>query len=253
MSLEGKSVIVVGAGAGMGEATALKYGRRGAEVLVTDVNGAAATAVAEAIRDDGGTAEPYEFDLRDRGQVADMVEAAVSHFGGLDVLAIVGAIYQNRTVGEMEEEFWDNMFQVDLKGPLYAIQAALPHMRESGGAIVTVTTGAAFYPIVGLSAYGAAKAGLVALGRVLALEENPKIRVNTVVPGPTMTEGVRTRPEPTKAVAETRQKNDYRSQLSSFRWLEPEEIADVIVWVSSDEASAVNGAIFRVDAGHYML
>jgi NAD(P)-dependent dehydrogenase (short-subunit alcohol dehydrogenase family) len=249
MSFESKSVIVSGAGSGMGEATALEYGRRGAKVLVADLNADAAERVTKAIREEGGIAEAHQFDLRESAEVTAMVEAAVEHFGRLDVLACVAGIYQNSVVEEMPKEFWDNMFRTNLEGPLAAIKAAIPHMKSRGGAIVNVGTGAAFYPVPGLSAYGASKAGLTALTRSVALEQSPGIRVNLVVPGPTMTGGVKARPKETAKVAAARAEHD----LPIGRWLDPQEIANVIVWASSDKASAVNGAILRVDAGHYML
>jgi NAD(P)-dependent dehydrogenase (short-subunit alcohol dehydrogenase family) len=258
MGFEGKSVIVVGAGAGMGEATALEYGRRGASVLVADLDAEQALRVAEVIHAAGGTAQPYAFDLRKPAEVQAMVNAAVEDFGGIDVLANVGAIYPHAHVDEMSEEFWDNLFAIDLKGPLVAMQAALPHLKKREGNIVNVASGAAFYAIPGLAAYSAAKAGLAALGRVVALESSPLVRVNTVVPGPTMTAGVRAG-EAARAAREAQEQVASRPQTPSSsastigRWLDPSEIADVIVWVSSEQAGAVNGAILRVDAGHMML
>ena len=233
----GKGVIVVGAGSGMGEATALEFGRQGASVLAADLDADAAARTVEAIRSAGGTAEAHRVDVRRRDEVFAMVDAAVERFGALDVLANVAAVYPTCPVEELTEQQWDDVFAVDLKGPLFACQAAVPQMKERGGAIVNVASGAAFYPIAGLAAYSAAKAGLVALGRVVAIEAGPQVRVNTVVPGPTSTPGTST---PNR-------------DPSIQRWLEPAEIADVIVWVSSDTAGAVNGALLRVDGGHYML
>ena len=239
MSFEGKSVVVMGAGAGMGQATAKEYGRRGAKVVVADIDAPAANRVVDAIRSEGGTAEAHEMDLRKREDVFGTIDAAVELFGGLDILANVGAVYPNASVDQMSEEFWDDVLGVDLKGPLFACQAAVPHLKKSGGVIVNVSSGAAFYAIPGLAAYSAAKAGLVALGRVVALEAGPSIRLNTVLPGPTLTQGA-------QAVA------GFALPLLG-RPLDPQEIADVIVWVSSDAASALNGALLRVDAGHMIL
>ena len=239
MSFEGKSVVVMGAGAGMGQATAKEYGRRGAKVVVADIDAPAANRVVDAIRSEGGTAEAHEMDLRKRKDVFGTIDAAVELFGGLDILANVGAVYPNASVDQMSEEFWDDVLGVDLKGPLFACQAAVPHLKKSGGVIVNVSSGAAFYAIPGLAAYSAAKAGLVALGRVVALEAGPSIRLNTVLPGPTLTQGA-------QAVA------GFALPLLG-RPLDPQEIADVIVWVSSDAASALNGALLRVDAGHMIL
>jgi NAD(P)-dependent dehydrogenase (short-subunit alcohol dehydrogenase family) len=239
MSFEGKSVVVMGSGAGMGEATAKEYGRRGAKVLVADIDASAANRVAEAIRGEGGTAEAHEMDLRSRADVFGTIDKAVGLFGGLNVLANVGAIYPNAMLDEMTEEFFDDMLAVDVKGPLFGCQAALPHLKKTHGAIVNVASGAAFYAIPGLAAYSAAKAALVALGRSVALEAGPTVRLNTVLPGPTLTQGA-------QAVA------GFELPLLG-RPLDPQEIADVIVWVSSDDASAVNGALLRVDAGHQIL
>jgi NAD(P)-dependent dehydrogenase (short-subunit alcohol dehydrogenase family) len=237
VSLHAKVVLVTGAGAGIGEAAALEYGRRGAHVVVTDIDLEAATRTFEAIRADGGTAVARRMDLRVRREVSDAVNGAVEEFGQLDILANVGAVYPQCRIAEMTDEFWDNVFAVDLKGPLFACQAALPHLQKSRGVIVNVASGAAFYPIVGLAAYSAAKAGLVALGRSLALEADGAVRVNTVVPGPTRTQGAPGNiPVPLLG-----------------RSLDPKEIADVIVWLSSDAAGAVNGALFRVDGGHVMI
>lgn len=237
MSLQGKVVVVTGAGAGMGEAAALEYGRRGAHVVAADIDLEAATRTSKAVRADGGTAEARRMDLRVRQEVSDAVNGAVDAYGRLDILANVGAIYPRCQIAEMTDEFWDNVFAVDLKGPLFACQAALPHLQKSRGVIVNVASGAAFYPIAGLAAYSAAKAGLIALGRALALESGGAVRVNTVVPGPTRTQGTGgTNPVPLLG-----------------RSLDPKEIADVIVWVSSDAARAVNGALFRVDGGYVMI
>ena len=180
-------------------------------------------------------------DLRKRADVFGTIDAAVELFGGLDILANVGAVYPQSPVEEMTEEFWDDVLSVDLKGPLFACQAAVPHLKKSGGVIVNVSSGAGFYAIPGLAAYSAAKAGLVALGRVIALEAGPSIRLNTVLPGPTATRGT--------GGGERAETN---VPLLGRR-LQPEELADVIVWVSSDAASALNGALLRVDGGYTIL
>jgi NAD(P)-dependent dehydrogenase (short-subunit alcohol dehydrogenase family) len=240
MSLAGRSVVVIGAGAGIGEATAVAYGKQGALVLVADIDGDAAQDTAAVIQTGGGTAQAHRMDFRRRSDVFGTIAAAVDRFGRLDVLANVGAIYPAVSFEEMTEELWDDVFAVDLKGPMFACQAALPHMKESGGVIINVASGAAFHGLPGLAAYSAAKAGLVALTRVVALEGGRNVRVNTVVPGPTATQGMQ---------------HDIPQIANPLlgRRLEPVEIADVIVWVSSDAAAVVNGALVRVDGGFMML
>jgi NAD(P)-dependent dehydrogenase (short-subunit alcohol dehydrogenase family) len=247
MNLEGKSVVVTGAGSGMagsgmGEATAVAYAERGAKVLAADIDADAARRVVDAIREAGGTAVVHQVDLRHRDEVNGMIDAALDHFGTIDILANVAGIYPHVPIEDMTEEFFDNVLAVDLKGPLFACQAAVRHMKKgAGGAIVNV----------------AAKAALVALGRSVALEGGPSIRVNSVLPGPTRHVGIESRrrsgevgrPGPTSTPLGS---NEIKLPLLD-RSLYAEEIADVIVWASSDAARAVNGALFRVDGGYFIL
>ncbi len=149
---------------------------------------------------------------------------------------------------EVIEEFWDRMLAVDLKGPFFACQAAVQQMRAQGGGgvIVHVASGAAFIGLEGQAAYSAAKGGLVSVGRVIAVEAAPHgIRLNTVVPGRTDTPGLRALGGSIPETSDELPANE--------RWMRPEEIAEVIVWCSSDDARMVNGALLRVDGGWRML
>jgi 3-oxoacyl-[acyl-carrier protein] reductase len=240
MNLDGKVVVVTGAGSGMGKAAALEYGRQGCSVLVADKDPDTAGQTETEIASAGGTAKAFQMDLRRKDEVFSTIDAAVDLFGKLDILANVAGIYPPAPFQEMTDEYWDDMLAVDLKGQMHACQAALPYLRQQHGAIVNVSSGAAFYALPGLAAYGAAKAGLVALGRVIALETSPYVRVNTVLPGPVASnEVIAARGLPATPLL--------------GRPLQPEEVADVIVWVSSDDAAAVNGALLRVDGGHVMI
>ena len=247
MRFSGKVVIVTGAGSGIGRAAALLYGTEGARVLAADIDADSASETALSIRDAGGEAGPFQVDLCGRAQAHAMVEAAVETYGQLDVLANVAAIYPRSPVAEMTEEFLDHVLAVDLKGPFFACQAALPAMQaQGGGVIVNVASGAAFMGLEELAAYSAAKGGLVSVGRVIALEAaRHGIRLNTVVPGRTETPGVRAAGGPIPETSDALPANE--------RWMQPEEIAEVIVWCSSDAAHMVNGALLRVDGGWQML
>ncbi len=248
MRFAGKVAIVTGAGSGVGRATALSFGEEGARVLAADIDPGSAGKTADAIRDAGGEAAPFQVDLSSRDRAHAMVEAGVDRFGRLDVLANVAAIYPRTAVEEVSEEFWERVLAVDLKGPFFACQAAVTRMKAQGGGgvIVNVASGAAFIGLQGQAAYSAAKGGLVSVGRVIAVETaRHGIRLNTVVPGRTDTPGLRALGDATPDTSDALPANE--------RWMRPEEIAEVIVWCSSDEASMVNGALLRVDGGWRML
>jgi NAD(P)-dependent dehydrogenase (short-subunit alcohol dehydrogenase family) len=159
----------------------------------------------------------------------------------------VAAIYPTANVLEVDEPHWDRVLGLDLRGVFFCCQEALRHMLERGsGAIVNVASGAAFRPIPGYIAYSAAKAGLVGMTRVLALEVARRgVRINVVSPGHTETEGVLASMPPDQRQAAAR-------QLASGRWLAPDEVASAIVYLCSDAASGVNGAILHVNAGNWM-
>ena len=248
MRFSGKVVIVTGAGSGMGRSTALLYGREEAHVLAADIDEGAAGKTAEEIRDAGGQATPHQVDLSGRDEAHAMIRAAVSAFGRLDILANVAGIYPTAPLERITEEQYDRVMAVDVKGPLFACQAAVEQMKAQGGggAIVNVASGAAFVALKDQAMYSAAKGGLVSMSRVVALEAAPYgIRVNVVVPGNTATQGVEMKigymPDSSDALP------------LNERWLRPDEIGEVILWCTSEAASMVNGALFRVDGGRRML
>src|SRR5262249_53885204 len=157
------------------------------------------------------------------------------------------AIYPKANVLEVTEAFWDQVISINLRGVFFCCQEAIRIMLGQGkGAIVNVASGAAFRAIEGHSAYSAAKAGLVGFSRVLALEAAREgIRVNVVAPGHTRSETalMSMGPEQVEAMAAT---------LVPGRFMTPEESAQAIVWLCSDAASGVNGAIINVNGGNHM-
>lgn len=237
MRFEGKTVLVTGAApGGMGEATATLFAKDGAQVAIVDIDAKAAGDVAAGIRDAGGMAKPFQADLRNRAQVFETVREVAASFGGLDILANVAGIYPQSPAADMTEEFFDNVLAVDLKGPIFTCQAALPHISARGGAIVNVASGAAFYGIGGLAAYSAAKAGLIAFSRVLAIEARPRVRVNVVVPGSMWS--------PRRADAVPKSEDVPLTK----RAVMPSQVAAAVLWCASAGAGAVDGAFIRVGA-----
>ncbi|MGZ6391523.1 MAG: SDR family oxidoreductase [Ktedonobacterales bacterium] len=184
-ALQGKVVLVTGAGSGLGEATALAFAAAGASVACLDVNGAAAERVSRdlAARDVASLA--LACDVSDAQAVFGGVERVVGQFGRLDVVVNCAAIDHTLSVAEMTVEQWDQVIGVNLRGPFLMAKAALPVMQRQGsGHIVNIASTAATRAWANASAYHASKWGLVGFGRGLGVEGRPDgIRVTTVIPG----------------------------------------------------------------------
>jgi NAD(P)-dependent dehydrogenase (short-subunit alcohol dehydrogenase family) len=236
-----------GAAAGSGRATALEFARAGAQVALVDVDGAGAEKVAREIEEAGGKGSAHAADLSRIEEIRGVFRRVLERHGRIDALANVAAIYPTANALEVDEQHWDRVLGLDLRGVFFCCQEALRHMLERGeGAIVNVASGAAFRPILGFIAYSAAKAGLVGMTRVLALEVARRgVRINVVAPGHTETDGVLGSMPPDERQAAAR-------HLPSGRWLAPDEVAAAIVYLCSDAASGVHGAILHVNAGNWM-
>ena len=248
MEFTGKTAIVTGAANGIGRATAVAFGKAGANVAAVDIDDDGAKRVAAQIEDTGGAATAYQADLTKPAQIKATVQQVVDTYGRVDALANVAAIYPRATVLEVTEEYWDRMMDLNLRAVFFCCQEALRVMLPQGsGVIVNIASGAAFRGIEGLSVYSAAKGGVVSLSRGLALEvARTGVRVNVVAPGNTDTDGIR-------ANLTQEQVDAAAAELVSGRWMEPEEIAAAILFLCSDAASGINGAIINVNGGNYMI
>ena len=248
MEFTGKTAIVTGAASGIGRATPVAFGKAGANVAAVDIDDAGAKRVAAQIEDTGGAATAYQADLTKPAQIKATVQKVVDTYGRVDALANVAAIYPRATVLEVTEEYWDRMMDLNLRAVFFCCQEALRVMLPQGsGVIVNIASGAAFRGIEGLSVYSAAKGGVVSLSRGLALEvARTGVRVNVVAPGNTDTDGIR-------ANLTQEQVDAAAAELVSGRWMEPEEIAAAILFLCSDAASGINGAIINVNGGNYMI
>jgi NAD(P)-dependent dehydrogenase (short-subunit alcohol dehydrogenase family) len=250
MDFSGKTAVVTGAASGIGRATAREFGRRGADVALLDIDGDGANRVAAELEILGCNAFTYEFDLQHREQLGGAFDAVYERFGRIDALANVAGIYPRAHVQDVTVEYWELVISVNLRAAFFCCQDALRVMEAQGsGSIVNVASGAAFRPIAGLSVYAAAKSGLVGMSRVLALEYARKgIRVNVVAPGHTSSDvqyedGSTADGAADWAAAE---------KLVPGRYMAPDESANAIVWLCSDDATGVNGAIVHVNGGNYM-
>ena len=244
-SLKGSVALVTGAGSGMGAATARVFAAEGAKVAVTDVNGGAAEAVAQAIGDAGGEAHAWALDVSVSERVQQVVTEIVDRFGGLDALVNNAGISIFKPIGEPDyDAAWDRGIAVMLTGTQRMIRAALPHLRRSKSPrIVNIASTEALGATAGHSAYSAAKAGITGLTRSLAVELGREgVTVNCICPGPINTGMTERIPDEQKAIYAKR-----RTALG--RYGEPEEVAHITVSLCLPAASYITGAVIPVDGG----
>ncbi|MCY4085861.1 MAG: SDR family NAD(P)-dependent oxidoreductase [Actinomycetia bacterium] len=258
MRLAGKTAVVTGGARGIGAATAVLLAREGASVLVADVNGAGADRVADTILKDGGTAEAFRVDVTDPAGVDEMMDRAIERLGGLEIVFNNAGIEGEMTpIEQTPIEEWHRVIDVNLTGTFLGCRAAVPRMRERrGGSIINVGSMMSFLALANAAAYCAAKSAVVMLTKATAIETaKDGIRVNVVCPGAVATpmqqhvlEGLRGHAFETEEELQTA-----RTELAAGhpmrRVAEPEEIADAVLFLASDESSYLTGSELRVDGG----
>lgn len=249
-SLEGKVAIVTGAAMGMGEATAKLFARAGAKVIAADINVEKGEAVVRAIMDAGGVAVFQKTDVSKSEDVQTMVATAVKEFGKLDVAVNNAALCpETKPLVEMDEDEFDTVIAVDLKGVALCMKYEIKQMLSNGngGSVVNIASVNGIRPQPDNSAYIAAKHGVIGLTKAAALENSPLgVRVNAVAPGAIDTPMLRS------ALDEHGYKEaDFVSYLSLFnRFGRAEEVAHANLWLASDLSSYVTGITLPVDAGY---
>ena len=247
--LQGKRAIVTGGGSGIGRAAALKLAEKGASVAVLDVSLEAAQHVVDRIIEAGGKALALLANVVDEAQVEDAVSKAEGHFGGLDtVLANAGIMLLGRdtVVTDLDLETWKQCIDVNLTGMFLTCKYGLRALQRNGKGSVVITgspTGS-YGCAPTFTAYSTSKAGTLGLMRILAIDYvKQNIRINAVMPGTTNSPLVTTLMEN----PETRAK--FLSMIPMERAADPSEIANVIAFLASDEASYVTGAAWYADGG----
>ena len=262
ISLKGKVALVTGAGRGIGRAIALELARAGAKIAVGDVHlakfqgeryyrlskrtsGAEEDVpTADAARELGTEAIGVEFDVADNAAVTSAVARVTKELGPIDVLVNNAGIVNNiAPIAQMQREAWDREMAVNLGGAFACIQATAPGMAERGwGRIVNISSVAAHIPSTMQPAYGASKAGLIALTKTVAKEYgNRGLTCNAVLPGLIGT--------PLALSMPTEMREDFAKQVPARRLGEPAEIAAVVTFLASPAASYVNGVEIPVDGG----
>jgi NAD(P)-dependent dehydrogenase (short-subunit alcohol dehydrogenase family) len=238
MKLEGKSVLITGGTSGIGRAAAERFAEAGANVIISGRDQARGDEVVRKIEQEGGRARFVAADLSNRSGARDLAEAV----GTVDVLVNNAGIFPFAPTHETTSEQVGDVLQVNVAAPFELTGALAPGMAARGeGAVINVSTMAASFGLPGLAAYGASKAAVELLTKAWAAEYGPQgVRVNAVAPGPTRTPGT----DPMGGALD-----ELAGTLPLGRPAEANEIARTIVFLASDDASYVNGAVLPVDGG----
>jgi NAD(P)-dependent dehydrogenase (short-subunit alcohol dehydrogenase family) len=252
---QGKAAFITGGGSGIGRATALAFAREGAAVTVFDINADAAASVASEISADGGRVLPYGGDIADDQAVSAAVEKTIADFGRIDCLFNNAGTEQISPLLETSNDMWDAVLDTNLRGTFLVSRAVLAHMvRTGGGAIVNNASDAGIRGIRVNAAYSTSKAGIVQLTRSIALDyANQNVRANCICPGCIATPlcerfnaDVGARHGKT---GEAVLKEFVDANIPMLRVGQPEEVASVVLFLSSDEARYVTGAVLPIDGG----
>ncbi len=249
MKLKGKVAIVTGAGSGIGKASAEIFAQEGASVVVVDWNREAGVQAAESIRAQSGEAVYCFADVSNSRDIANMVDAAVQKYGRLDVLMNNAAVQIMAKLTETSEEVWDRIHSVNLKGVFLGCKYAIPAMiRTGGGSIVNMASVLGFVGDPDLAAYCAAKGGVIALSKAGALTYGPQgVRMNCICPGdvetPLVEDYFNKDPDP------ARLRQEVSSKYALRRIASPREVAQLAVFLASDESSFVTGSTMVIDGG----
>ncbi len=242
---EGKVALITGSASGIGAASARRLFSEGASLVLADLDADGGRSIADELDPSGKRVLFQELDVRDMQAVDDVTQSAVDRFGRLDVVFNNAGIGAYGHVDEMDPATWRNILDVDLNSVYYGCRSAVPRLRASGGgAIVNTASISGTHGDYGLAAYNAAKGAVLNLTRTLALDHaRDGIRSNAVCPGPIETPLT----APLTAVPELVEV--YRENIPMGRLGRADEIASVVAFLASDDASYVNGAAMVVDGG----
>jgi len=247
MKLKGRAALVTGGSRGIGKAIALALASEGVDVAINYLEqNEGAGKVVDEIRRMGRCALAFQVDVRDFDKVNDMVEQTIEEFGKIDILVNNAGIVRDKTLRKMKKEEWDVVIDTDLSGVFNCIRAVINHMEEhKNGKIINISSVIGETGNFGQANYAAAKTGVIGLTKSVAKEVARKgITVNAVAPGFTETGMLEAIPEGIK--------EQILKQIPMGRFAMPEDIAKVVVFLASDDASYITGQVINVNGGYYM-
>ncbi|PNZ70612.1 glucose 1-dehydrogenase [Staphylococcus croceilyticus] len=245
--LDEKVAFITGAGSGMGKAQAVLYASEGAKVILADINEETVNQTATEIKDNGGEAFPVTIDVANKESVDNAVQQGVEVFGTIDVLSNTAGILDDyKPTLDTSEDLWDKIININLKGTYLVTNAVLPHMIEKGkGTVINIASIGAFVAGGGGAAYTAAKHGIAGYTKQLSFDYGLKgIKANAIAPGAVDTGMTHDMFE--EGSADVMEKTN---SVPAGRYGQPEEIANLSLFLASDDSDFIHGSIIPIDGG----
>lgn len=246
MELEGKVALITGSAQGIGKAIAILFAKRGADIVISDMNSENAQKVSKEIGNIGRKCLVSITDVADFKAVEEMIKKTIDKFGKVDILVNNAGIVKDGLLLRMKEESWDQVLNVNLKGTFNCTKAAIRYMaKQKSGKVVNIASIAGEMGNIGQANYSASKAGVIGFTKTVAREfASRSINVNAVAPGFIDTEMTRALPE---SITE-----NLKSQIPIERLGTPEDVAEAVFFLVSEASSYITGQVLNVNGGLYM-